>query len=371
MSDIRLTIPSVGSEELAEIEAVLTSGWLTQGPAVAAFERMVADHVGVRHALAVTSATTALHLALAALDVGHGDDVIVPAFTFPATANVVVQQGARPVFADIDPDTFAVTPATVQAAATPATVAVIPVDPFGYPADMAGITALADDRGWRVVEDAACAIGAQRDGIACGAFRDVGCFSFHPRKIITTGEGGMVTTDDDELADRLGLLRNHGGRRLEGRYHYEAAGFNYRMSDLQAAMGVAQMRKLPWILERRRALASRMSSGLAGTAGIRLPATESGADPTFQSYVVMLPTAEGREGTIKRLRDLGIESTIGTYGLHLEPYFVRTVGNRPSDLPNATEAALRSLTLPLYPGMSEADVDRVAESVTIAVRGGG
>ena len=371
MSDVRLTIPSVGAEELAEIQTVLAGGWLTQGPAVAAFENMVADHVGVRHALAVTSATTALHLALAALDVGPGDDVIVPAFTFPATANVVVQQGAQPVFADIDPLTFAITPATVEAAATPSTVAVIPVDPFGYPADMAGILGLADDRGWRVVEDAACAIGAQRDGIACGAFRDVGCFSFHPRKIITTGEGGMLTTDDDGLADRLGLLRNHGGRRIEGRYHYEAAGFNYRMSDIQAAMGVAQMRKLPGILERRRALASHMSSRLADIPGIRLPVTEPSAEPTYQSYVIMLPTAEGREDTITALRDLGIESTIGTYGLHLEPYFGRTVGTRSSDLPNATEAALRSLTLPLYPSMAEADIDRVAESLAVALRGVG
>lgn len=363
MNRVRLALPTVGDAELAEIAAVLASSHLTQGPAVERFEELVAAEVGVRYAIATSSGTTALHLSLAALGVGPGDDVIVPAFTFPATANVVVQLGARPVFADIDLGTFAVTAETVAAALTPATVAVMPVDPFGYPADLKAIGELARGRGVRIVEDAACALGASRDGLRCGAFPDAGCFSFHPRKVITTGEGGMITTDDGEIAETARVLRNHGGRRSGGRFVYEAAGFNHRLSDVQAAIGVAQMARLHGLLERRRELADEMDKRLAGIPGVQVVVAEEGVSPVHQSYVVLLGDGIDRDQVILDLRERGIESTLGYYGLHLEPYFRRALGTSAEALPNATAAAQRSLALPLFPEMTSEDTALVADAL--------
>ena len=371
MSELRLTRPAVGSEELTEVEKVMATGNLTQGPAVAEFESMVASYVGVRHAFATTSATTAMHLALEALGVGHGDDVIVPAFTFPATANVVVQAGARPVLAEVDLDTFAVTPETVEAAVTPNTRAVIPVDPFGYPADMAGIVEQAQRKDIRVIEDAACAIGASRDGTMSGAFPDVGCFSFHPRKVITTGEGGMITTNDDALTEQIALLRNHGGRRAGDRQRFEAAGFNYRMSDIQGAMGIAQVRKLPRLLQRRRDLAAITTKLLSDVPGVRSPVAEDGTDPTYQSYVVLLDTAYDRDSVINAMHGHGVQSVIGTYGLHLEPYFQRTLEVTADSFPVATMVANQSLTLPLFPDMEDTDPERVVTTLAAALEAQG
>ena len=260
---IRLAKPTVGADELAEIAKVMESGYLTQGPVVGEFERQIAGYVGVSHAFAMSSATTALHLGLVAMGVGPGDEVVVPAYTFPASANVVVQTGADVIFSDVDAETLAMTPSTLEAAISERTAAVMPVDPGGYPAPMAEIVEVSRRFGARVIEDAACGLGATRDGAHCGTYPDLGCFSFHPRKVITTGEGGIITTEDDHLAERIGLLRSHGGRRDDWRYRYEAAGFNYRLSDVGGAMGVAQMRKLDWILDRRRHLARLYDDRLA------------------------------------------------------------------------------------------------------------
>ncbi len=364
---IPLTVPSIDSQELAEIAKVLESGYLTQGPAVASFEKAVADYVGVKYAFATTSATTALHLSLVALDIAPRSEVIVPAFTFPATANVVIQHGAVPVLADIDPDTFAVSTATLEAVITDSTSAIMPVDPFGYPVDMKAVVALATDHSLHVVEDAACAIGAVRSGRQCGSFRDVGCFSFHPRKVITTGEGGMITTDDDAIADRISILRNHGGVRKSGRSVFVDAGFNYRMSDVQGAIGIAQMRKIDSILSDRRRLASRLKTLIQEIPGVRLPRNEPETAPTFQSFVVMLPNLDIRDAVIRHLADSGVESTVGTYGLHLEPYFIKTMGDLRDRLPGATEAAECSLTLPLYPAMRLIDLERVASALAMAM----
>jgi len=367
MIDVPVTRPSVGAEELAEIERVMATGHLTQGPAVAEFEAMVARYVGVEHAFATTSATTAIHLSLVALGIGPGDEVVVPAYTFPATANAVVQAGARPVLADVDLVTFALTPETVASAVTSRTKAVIPVDPFGYPADMAGIVAIARQEGLGVIEDAACAIGAVRAGTKCGGHPDLGCFSFHPRKVITTGEGGMITTNDDALAERVSLLRNHGGRRVADRQRFEAAGFNYRLSDVQGAMGIAQVRKLPHLLRRRRGLAAMLSELLVDLPGVRPPIVEEDVDPTFQSYVVLLDRAHDRDSVIRVMRDRGVQALIGTYGLHLEPYFEHLLGVGEDDFPAATIAARHTLTLPLFPDMSERDVGRVATTLSGAL----
>lgn len=357
---IRLVAPDLGEAELREVEQVFASGHLTQGPKVEAFEAAVASRVEAAHGIATTSATTALHLAVAALEIGPGDEVIVPDFTFPATANVVVQQGARPVLVDVDPATFTVTLANVAGMVTEKTRAIIPVHAFGLAADVDPIVAFAREKGLTVIEDAACAIGTTYHGRPVGAIGDLGCFSFHPRKAITTGEGGMVTTDNQALADRLRLLRNHGGLRAAGRFTFEAAGFNYRMSDILAAIGLAQMRRLDAMIAEKRRLADGYRSALAGLAGATLPIEPIWGGHVYQSFVIMLDDAIDRDLVISRMRAREIETTLGTYALHAEPFFRRTYGYRVGDLPGSWAAYRHSLTLPLYPGLGDGGVARVA-----------
>jgi Predicted pyridoxal phosphate-dependent enzyme apparently involved in regulation of cell wall biogenesis len=367
MEPIRLVVPAVGEDELREIAEVLASGYLTQGPKVAEFEQAVAAWVGSRHAVATTSATTALHLALAALKIGPGDEVLVPDFTFPATANVVIQQGARPVLVDIDRATFTIDPEDLARRVTTRSRAIIPVHAFGLAANMDAVNDVALRHGLKVVEDAACAIGSTYLGRPCGSLGTAGCFSFHPRKAITTGEGGMVTTDDDALAERLRLLRSHGGIRSGGRFTFEAAGFNYRLSDVLAAMGVAQMRKLDAFVAEKQRLAGLYRDGLRTLEGVRPPATPEGYGHVYQSYVVVLDERIDRDGVIEAMRGQAIETTIGTYALHAEPFFARTYGLRPGELPESFRAYRQTLTLPLYPGLRDSAVERVVSALAAAV----
>ena len=364
---IWLARPDVGEAELDEVRSVLDSGILTQGPKVAELERMVADLVGVPHAFATTSATTALHLSLVAAGIGPGDEVLVPDFTFPATANVVVQQGAVPVLVDVDLETFAIDSEEMERRITARSKAVIPVHPFGLPADLEAVTAVAHRHGLTVIEDAACALGARLADRPVGSFGLAGCFSFHPRKSITTGEGGMITTSDDALAARIGILRSHGGVREGGRFRFEAAGFNYRMSDILAAVGVAQMRRFDEHLAARRWVAGWYAARLTGAAGIRAPITPEGRTHTFQSYVVLLDDRLDRDAVIASLAEAGIETTIGTYALHAEPFFASTCGLRPGERPQSWRAARSSLALPLHAAVSEEDVDRVVDELGHAI----
>lgn len=367
---IWLARPQVDEAEIAEIREVMASGWLTQGPKVSEFESMVAERVGVPYAMAVTSATTALHLSLAALGVGPGDEVLVPDFTFPATANVVVQQRAQPVLVDIDLATFAMDPADLAAKITPRSRAIIPVHPFGLPADIDPIMDLAANHGLAVIEDAACALGAEYRGRLAGSIGLAGCFSFHPRKSITTGEGGMITTSDDAFANRVGLLRNHGGARSGGRYLFEEAGFNYRLSDLLAAVGVAQMRKLDLMLEARRRVAAWYDEALddAGLEGLQRPQVPDGRRHTYQSYVILLDSRVDRDAVIGNLAEAGIETTLGTYALHAQPFFARTYGFSPGDVPNSFRAFTSTLALPLHPGIGSDEVGLVVSQLTSALR---
>jgi dTDP-4-amino-4,6-dideoxygalactose transaminase len=345
----------------------MASGHLTQGPKVAEFESLIAERVGVAHAFAVTSATTALHLSLVALAIGPGDEVLVPDFTFPATANVVVQQGAVPVLVDIDLETFGVNADDLESKLSSRTRAIMPVHAFGLAADMGPVLAIAERHGLAVVEDAACALGAAYRGRPCGSIGTAGCFSFHPRKSITTGEGGMITTDDDALAARIGLLRNHGGVREHGRFTFEAAGFNYRLSDILAAVGVAQVRKLDALLAARRRVAGWYDAALSGLNALRTPTAPEWGEHTYQSYVVLLDPALDRDAIIERLRGDGIESTLGTYALHAQPYYAQTYALRPGDLPNSFQAFTTSLALPLHAGLGAEDVDYVVERLRIAI----
>ncbi|HOF88897.1 MAG TPA: DegT/DnrJ/EryC1/StrS family aminotransferase [Armatimonadota bacterium] len=368
---LRLTMPLFDGEELEEVRRVLETGYLTQGPCAGRMEEAVRGMVGTAHAFAMSSATTALHLSLVALGIGPGDEVLVPDFTFPATANVVVQQGATPVLVDVRPDTYALDPDALAARVTPRTRAVIPVHPFGLSAEMDPILAFARARGLAVIEDAACALGAGYRGAPCGALGDLGCFSFHPRKSVTTGEGGMITTDRDDLAARIRLLRSHGGVRGDYYLVFEDAGFNYRMSDLQAAVGVAQMRKLPAILARKRALALRYTELLQNVPGVTPPIEPEGCLHTFQTYVVALDDALDRDAIIAALRERDIETTLGTYALHAQPFFQRAYGYAPGDLPISYRLFRQTLALPLFAQMTAGEQERVAAALAACLAMGG
>jgi perosamine synthetase len=365
---MRLTVPVTGAEEIAAVAEVLGTGHLTQGPVTRRFEELVRDRVGTAHAFATSSATTGLHLALKALGVGVGDEVVMPAFSFPATANVVVQLGAIPVFADIDISTFNLSPDACAEAITPRTKAIMPVHAFGMCADMDAICAVSKRAGLPVLEDAACALGATYHDRPAGALGDAGVFSFHPRKVITTGEGGMVTTSDETLAERIAVLRTHGGVRGERYLSFVDAGFNYRLSDVLSAIGVVQMGRLDGILRVRRALAEQLTARLHGLEEVQPPQVPHGHTHTYQSYVVMLDPAVDRDAVIDAMSVRGIETTLGTYGMHIQPFFESAYGTRPGDFPSATSAHHQALTLPLHTFLDEGDLDRLALALGEAVR---
>lgn len=342
---MRLTVPCVGKEEINAVADVLNSGWLTQGGKVAEFEDAVAEYVGSDYAIAVSSCTAALHLSLLACGIGPGDEVLVPDFTFPATANVVVHCGARPVLVDIDLDTYAMNPDDLEAKITERSKCVILVHPFGLFAPIGEISTIVWENDLLLVEDAACSLGATYLTKMCGTFGNTGCYSFHPRKTITTGEGGMVATEDEQIAEKIRKLRNHG----RAGNVFEEVGFNYRMSDVHAAIGLAQMEKIDWIIAERRRLAEQLTECLKDSPLV-LP---SGKGHTFQSYVVRFMNVTGRTLVARELQKRGIETTIGTYALHLQPAFE-------GDCPNSAKAYVQTMTLPLYIGM---DVERLCEAI--------
>lgn len=361
---MRLTLPVTGEEEIEAVREVLASGFLTQGPKAAEFEAAVMREVGSDFAFATSSCTTALHLALVALGVGPGDEVILPDFTFPATANVVVQQGAHPVLADIDHSTFGMRAESLAACITDRTRAIMPVHAFGLTADMDPLLEVARAHGVPVIEDAACSLGGTYKGRASGSIGDLGCYSFHPRKIVTTGEGGMVVTNDAGLAARIAVLRTHGSVRGELFLSFVEAGFNYRLSDINAAIGVVQMSRLASLLEARRRLAATLTKLLSDVEGVRPPVVPDYAEHTYQSYVVLLDAAIDRNQVILGMRQRGIETTLGTYSLQAEPYFAQL----PSAMRHPAETSARvsrsALTLPLHPAQDEAELEQIAETLS-------
>lgn len=368
---IRLTIPSIDEEDLQAVREALASGYLVQGPRVAAFEQAVADYVGTKHAVAVSNCTAALHLALLALDIRPGDLVIVTAYSFIATANVIELCGAQPVFVDIQPDTFNMDPnclaevlkRLMAASETARRVkAILPVHTFGQMADMPAILELADQYELPVVEDAACALGATLHGRQAGTWGVMSCFSFHPRKAITTGEGGMIVTNDAALARRLRALRNHGQDPDAPSPDFILPGFNYRMTEFQAALGLTQRAKLDRIIAARRRLAAHYDELLKDTP-LQAPAVAPGSQPVYQSYVVLLPerAAAWRAEMITRLKEQGVETTIGTWHMPMTTYFRTRYGYRMGDFPVADQVFARSLTLPLYEGLSEDEQKQVVQ----------
>jgi len=376
MSPMPLTFPDFDETELGRLRRCLESRWVTQGPLTREFEELVAKRHGLSHALATTSCTAALHLAVLALELGPGDEVVVPAFTWVTSAHCAEYVGARAVFADVDPTTHNLAPEAFEAAITPRTRAVVAVHLFGLAAEMDAILAIAQRRSLAVIEDAACAIGSSYQGRPVGGLGDVGCFSFHPRKIITTGEGGMVTTDREDLAERVRSLRNHGAsppgpaQGPPGKPYTMAAfdrlGFNLRMSDIQAAVGVAQMSKLDRLLTHRRACAALYGHHLSSLEEFDLPPQpEEAPGHTYQSYVIRLRTGNRAERNriMEHLSDQGIETRPGTHAVHRLGYYVQKYQLKSEQFPNAVRSEDATITLPLFPGMREADQERVVTAL--------
>ncbi len=344
---IRLAWPDVGEEELAEVAAVLETGQLTMGPRVDEFERLVEDACRVKHAVAVSSGTAALHLAVLALGVGPGDEVIVPAYTFPATANVVALAGGKPVLVDVDPETMNLDAGAVARAVTKRTKAIVAVHLFGRPARL---DELPSDVA--ILEDAAGALGARRQGDPCGGLGLVGCLSFHPRKIVTTGEGGAVTTNDEELGDAVRRMRHH-GIEPHGDFEISAPGTNYRLADILCAVGIPQMRRLEDLLAARARVAAGYTERLEGI--VQVPRVDHGDRHGWQAYVVQL---DRRDEAMAGLREQGIQCQIGTYALHrLAAY--RDQGS----FPGADRCYERALALPFHTRLTETELDRVAAAL--------
>jgi perosamine synthetase len=349
-ADIRLAWPDTGAEEAAAVAEVLESGMLTMGAKVGELEDELARACEVEHAIAVSSGTAAIHLAVLALGVGPGDEVIVPAYTFPATANVVALAGGTPVLVDVDPETFNLDPAQVEVTAR--TKALMPVHLFGRPARLDQLPDVA------VIEDAAGALGARRRGRACGGLGVAGCLSFHPRKIVTTGEGGAVATNDPELAERVRSLRHHGWSPSNAYDDLPAGAFNYRLSDILCAVGIPQVRRLEELLAARERIATGYAERLRALP-VGLPSADEGDRHGWQAYVIQL---DRRDEAMAALREQGIQCQIGTYALHrLSAY--RNQGS----FPGADACFERALALPFHTRLADSELDRVAEALARVV----
>jgi perosamine synthetase len=375
-----ITTPSFDRHEVESVAKCLESGWVTQGPLTKRFEEEFRARHQVAHALATTSCTAALHLSTVALGLTAGDEVIVPALTWITSANCAEYVGARPIFADVRFDTFNLDPKAFEAAITPRTKAVVAVHLFGLSAEMDEILAIARKHSIHVIEDAACAIGTSYDGKPVGGLGTLGCFSFHPRKVISTGEGGMVTTNRADLASKVESLRNHGttgfppGDPAIGKPYgmgtFNALGFNLRLSDIQAAVGVVQMTKLDGLLAERRRLADRYTQLLRGVQEIATPGAPAKCGHTYQSYVVrVLKGGKSKRNTMmEHLEAKKIQTRPGTHAVHRLGYYVQKYGLRPEAFPIAAACEDTTITLPLFPGMTEQDQDFIVASLKEGLR---
>ncbi len=371
--EIPITRPHLAGDEQAAVAEVIASGWISQGPRVRAFEEAFAARVGAADAVATTSCTTALSLALHVSGVGPGDEVIVPSLSFIATANAVWHCGAQPVFADIDPRTYNLDPAAAERAITSRTKAIMPVHQVGLPADMDAFLELGQRHGVAIVEDAACAIGASYKDRPIGSLGPLACFSLHPRKVITTGEGGMIAVGDPEVAERLRRLRAHGMDTSDLARHsardivveaYPERGWNSRMTDMQAALGLCQLRVLDEILERRRLLAERYTAALERIPNLEAPYEPPYATRTWQSYCVRVGADAPLQRTelMRSLLQDGIATRRGVMAIHEEAsYAGRSANDSQFDLPHTEAATRETLMLPIFPDLTEDQQNYVLE----------
>lgn len=364
----------IDEDDIRAVVEVLRSDWLTTGPKVAEFEQAFADFVGAREAVAVSSGTAALHAAMYALGIGPGAEVIVPAMTFAASANCVVFQGGTPVFADVDPDTLLLDPAQVEAKITPRTKAIVAVDYTGQPCDYDALRAIADRHGLALVADACHALGGSYKGRPVGSLADLSTFSFHPVKHITTGEGGMVTTEDADLARRMRVFRNHGittdhrQREQQGSWFYEMVdlGYNYRLTDIQCALGMSQLRKLPDWVARRQEIARRYSAAFAAVPAVNPLVVRDDVSHAYHLYVIRLDLDQlrlDRATIFAALRAEGIGVNVHYIPVHLHPFYRERFATGPGLCPVAEAAYERIISLPIFPRMAGADVDGVVRAM--------
>ena len=371
---IPISLPVTGDEEWQALKEPLTSGWLTAGPKVRAFEKAFAERHQVKHAIAVTSATTALHLSLVVLDIKEGDEVIVPAFTWVSTANAILYQGAKVIFCDIDPSTFNLDPEKLKEKITSKTKAIMVVHLFGLCAPMDEIKDISKEI--PLIEDCACAAGSAYKGTPAGGLGLMGCFSFHPRKSITTGEGGMITTNDDDLGHKLQVLRNHGASTSEEERHngpkpfilpdFNVLGYNYRMTDLQGAIGKVQLKKLDYFIKERNKWANYYKQELEKIEWLVLPKFSNDFFHGWQSFVVLVEERKSpctRNEIMEKLQEKGISTRPGTHAVHMLGYYRNKYKILPKDFPGAQIANDKSISIPIHNKMVKEDFEYIVKCI--------
>ncbi|MBN1259932.1 MAG: DegT/DnrJ/EryC1/StrS family aminotransferase [Anaerolineae bacterium] len=347
---------------------VLRSGRLALGPKTREFEALVAAYTGVKHGIAVNSGTSALHILIRALGLGPGDQILVPSFTFAASVNAALYEGVTPVFVDIEPDTFNLDPDDLARKITPQTKAIMVVDVFGHPADWRPIQALADEHRLRIIDDACEALGAEYEGRKLGQFGDCATFAFYPNKQITTGEGGLIVTDDDEIARMARSLRNQGRGEMGAWLEHERLGFNFRMDEMSAALGVSQFKRLETFLEKRARVAARYSEKLAVFDWLVTPTVRPNVRMSWFVYVVMLAEGLQRDPLIKALEELGVPSRGYFAPIHTQPYIRKRFGDWEGALPVTEAIAQRTVALPFHNNLSDQDIDLVVDALAKAGR---
>lgn len=365
---VHLARPDIRKEDIDGVTEVLRSPMLSLGPRHKRFQDMFAGYIGARHAVAVSSGTAALHLILLSLGIGKGDEVVTTPYSFIASANCILFTGARPVFADIDPETFNIDPDEVERRITKRTRAILAVHVFGLPADMERLRAIARRRRIFLIEDACEAVGARINGVKVGNFSDAAAFGFYPNKQITTGEGGMIVTDNRDIALRCAMMSNQ-GRNTKG--EFAGLGYNFRISDINCALGISQLKRIGWILKRRKKLAELYSDRLSGLSAVIRPCEKEGYERSWFVYVVKLGDDTGRsykERLIRRLARSGVECGRYFEAIHLTPFYKKAYGYVRGRYPMAESAADRTFALPFYNGMKEKELDYVCRSLKESLR---
>jgi dTDP-4-amino-4,6-dideoxygalactose transaminase len=365
---IKLSKPYITEECIENVVEVLRSGNLVHGENVKKLEEEICSYLGIKYAVAVANGTAALHLALVASGIGPGDEVIVPAFTFPATANVVDLLGAKSVLVDINLDDFCINISLIEQAITSKTKAIMPVHEFGQSARMDKLMEIANKHKLKIIEDAACALGSEFNNQKAGTFGDIGCFSLHPRKAITSGEGGLIVTDNADTAKVLKILRNHGIEYTNGSMDFVQAGFNYRLTDFQAALCLPQLHVIEEIIKNRKMQADIYNQKLNTIAEITIPQVFSDRRMIYQTYHIVLDKNINRNNLIKYLKDNSIETNYGAQALNTLGYFSQKYNYLPSDFPNAVIANTQGLALPLGMHLQETDLEIVTDTIIKFIR---